>query len=110
MAVREVSTRSEFKEQVLDSKKVVLVDFWAPWCPPCRMMAPHLETVARKMEKTVEVVKIDIESSEDAAALANEYEVQGIPNLLIFKDGSPVNQLVGMYPAPALEQELEKHN
>lgn len=109
MAIYNVETKAEFEEKVLKSKKVVLVDFWATWCPPCRMMAPVLEKIGDKMENDVDVVKIEVEKTPDNAALAEEYEVQGIPNLQIFKNGERVEQLVGVIPQAAIEQDLKKH-
>ena len=106
MALYNTLTKQDFDEKVLNSDKVVLVDFWAQWCPPCRMMAPILEQTARAMDKTVDIVKIDIEESPDNQQLAQQYGVQGIPNMQIFKNGAVVDELVGMRPAPVLEKEL----
>jgi thioredoxin 1 len=103
------TTKQEFEDKVLRNDKVVLVDFWATWCPPCRMMAPILEKVSDKMKDDVDIVKIDVEASPDNGELAAEYGVQGIPNMQIFKDGKVVDQLVGAHPQPALEDELAKH-
>lgn len=108
MAVQNTLTKSEFKEKVLDSDKVVLVDFWAAWCAPCRMMAPILENVDKKIGG-VDIVKVNVEESPDNGELAAEYGVQGIPNMQVFKGGKVVDQLVGMRPEPVLEDELKKH-
>ncbi|HTK39461.1 MAG TPA: thioredoxin [Patescibacteria group bacterium] len=108
MAVINTTTNDEFKTKVLQSDKVVLVDFWAGWCMPCRMMAPILENVAAKMDKDIDVVKVDVEATQDNAMLANTYGVQGIPNMQIFKNGKMVNQLIGMRPQAVLEQELSQ--
>ena len=109
MAIINVTTKDEFEKSALKNDKVVLVDFWAPWCPPCRMIAPILEELSKKMEADVDVIKIDIEESEENAAIAKEYGVQGIPNMQIFKDGKVVEELIGMRPAAVLEDELKKH-
>ena len=109
MATISTKTRDEFKENVLDSKKVVLVDFWAEWCPPCRAMAPILEDISEDMVDNVAVVKVNVEESEDNAKLAAEHGVQGIPNMQVFKGGKVVDQLVGMRPRGVLEEELSKH-
>lgn len=103
-----VATRSEFEDIVLKNDKVVLVDFWAAWCAPCRMMAPILDNLAKKMDD-VEIVKINIEESTDARDLAIEYGVQGIPNMQVFKNGKVVDELVGMRPQGTLEEELKAH-
>lgn len=108
MTTKAVTTRSEFDEIVLKSDKVVLVDFWAAWCAPCRMMAPILDNVAKKMDD-IEVVKINIEESADARDLAIEYGVQGIPNMQVFKSGKVVDELIGMRPQGTLEDELKVH-
>lgn len=109
MAIINTTTDKEFETNVIKSDKVVLVDFWAQWCPPCRMMAPILENVAKKMDDEVEVVKVDVEASPDNGQLAAKYGVQGIPNMQIFKGGSVVDELVGMRPQAVLEDELKKH-
>lgn len=109
MSLINTTTNDEFSSKVLKNDKVVLVDFWAQWCMPCRMMAPILENVAEKMEKDVEVVKVDVEASQDNGALAGKYGVQGIPNMQVFKGGEVVAQIIGMRPQAALEEELTKH-
>ncbi|PID31261.1 thioredoxin [Candidatus Saccharibacteria bacterium] len=109
MALTNVTSAAEFKKHVLENDKLVLVDFWAQWCPPCRMMAPILEKVAEGMKDDIDIVKIDVEASDDNGKLAAEYEVQGIPNLQVFKDGKVVDQLVGMRPQAVLEDDLKKH-
>ena len=109
MALYNTVSREEFEEKVLKNDKVVLVDFWAQWCPPCRAMAPALEEIAKKMDANVDVAKVDIEQSPDNGALAQQYGVQGIPNMQIFKDGKVVDELVGMRSAAVLEDEIKKH-
>ena len=109
MAVINTTTKDEFEEKVLKSDKVVLVDFWAQWCPPCRAMAPVLDMTARNMEKEIDIVKIDIEETPDNSQLAMEYGVRGIPNMKVFKDGKMVEEIVGMRPQPALEGILKNH-
>lgn len=109
MALYTTTTQSEFEKKVRSNSKLVLVDFWAQWCPPCRAMAPVLETIAKKMDKNVDVVKVDVEASADNAALAQKYGVQGIPNMQLFKNGEVVDELVGMRPQMVLEDELKAH-
>ncbi len=76
---------------------------------PCRMMAPILENVAKKMGEDVDIVKVDVEATQENAMLAGKYGVQGIPNMQIFKNGKVVDQLIGMRPQAVLEDELSKH-
>lgn len=107
MSVIDTKTKAEFKYNVVDSNKVVLVDFWAEWCPPCRAMAPVLNAMDRKYDG-LEVVKVNVEESQDNAMLAQEHGVSGIPNMVIYKGGKQVKNLVGMRPAPVLENELKE--
>ncbi len=109
MALHNTLTREEFDEKVLKSKKVVLVDFWAKWCPPCRAMAPVLESTAKAMDDIADIVKVDIEESPNNSQLAGEYEVRSIPNMVVFKDGKVVDTIVGMVPQSVLESTLKKH-
>ncbi len=109
MTLHSLTTKQEFEDKVLKSDKVVLVDFWAQWCPPCRAMAPVLHMVAEKMDKHVDVVKVDIEATPDNAALAGEYHVQSIPNMNVFKNGKVVDTIVGIVPAAALEDTLKSY-
>ncbi len=109
MALITTTTKQEFEEKVIKSKKVVLVDFWAEWCPPCRAMAPVLEKLAKEMDDDVDVVKVDTEASSDNAALAMQYEVRSIPNMNVFKGGKVVDTVIGMVPQVVLESTLKKH-
>ena len=109
MALYTITTKQEFEEKVLKSDKVVLVDFWAEWCPPCRAMAPILHQVGDEMDRQVDIVKVDIESGVDNANLAGQYEVRSIPNMILFKNGKPVDTLIGAMPKLALEDALKKH-
>lgn len=107
MSVINTANKDEFTKYVNESDKVVLVDFWAEWCPPCRAMAPVLEHMARKYDDKLDVVKVDIEQSAENQQLAVDHGVQGIPNMVVYKDGKMVKNLVGMRPAPVLENELK---
>ena len=100
---------AEFKTNVVDNDKLVIVDFWAAWCPPCRMMAPVLEKIAHDMSDKVDVVKVDVEASDENQQLAAAHGVQGIPNLQIYKAGKLVDELVGYRPGDVLTTEITKH-
>lgn len=109
MTVNNANDKTDFEDKVLKSDKLVLVDFWAAWCVPCRMMSPILDNVAKKFAGDVEIVKVNIEDSEDNRQLAVDYGVQGIPNMQIFKNGKVVDQLIGVRPQGTLEDELKAH-
>ncbi|BCL36193.1 thioredoxin [Nostoc sp. MS1] len=99
-------TDSTFKQEVLDSDVPVLVDFWAPWCGPCRMVAPVVEEVAQQYEGKVKVVKVN---TDENPQVASQYGIRSIPTLMIFKGGAKVDMVVGAVPKTTLSQTLEKH-
>jgi len=99
-------TGDNFHQEVLQSSLPVLVDFYASWCGPCKMMAPTLESVAEKYRYRLKVCKCDI---DEAGLLAARYEIMSVPTLMVFRGGAPVARLVGAMPAAALEQELNKY-
>lgn len=107
MALYNITSRSEYEEKVLKSNKLVLVDFWAAWCPPCRAMAPTLEALAKELDEKFDIVKVDVEASADNGSLANEHGVQGIPNMQLFQGGKHVDTIIGLVPRPVLEAKLK---
>lgn len=108
MALYNTTTKQEFEEKVLKSDKVVLVDFWAEWCPPCRAMAPILHDVADELDKIVDIVKVNIEDGNENSALAVEYKVSSIPNMNVFKGGEVVDHIIGMVPKLHLVDKLQQ--
>ncbi len=97
---------SDFKEVVLDSELPVLVDFWAPWCGPCRMVAPVVEEIAQQYEGKIKVVKLN---TDENPQIASQYGIRSIPTLMVFKDGEKKDMVVGAVPKTTLSNTLEKH-
>jgi len=96
-------TDTNFAAEVLESSQAVLVDFWAPWCGPCRIVAPHLEELNNERED-LRVVKLNTDDNPETAA---RYNVMSIPTLLLFKNGQVAHQIIGALPKNRLVQELE---
>ncbi len=99
-------TDSTFQEEVLDSDTPVLVDFWAPWCGPCRMVSPVVDEIADQYEGQVKVVKLN---TDENPKVAGDYGIRSIPTLMIFKGGQRVDMVVGAVPKSTLANTLEKH-
>ena len=96
-------TDSNFQAEVLESETPVLVDFWAPWCGPCRIIAPSLEELNDEMDN-LRVVKLNVDENQQTAA---QYDVMSIPTLIVFKNGQPAKKIIGAMPKKRLEQEIE---
>ena len=99
-------TDKNFEEEVLKSSIPVLVDFWAEWCAPCRVLAPIVEELAGELQGKMKVAKLNVDEAQD---LAGEYEVMSIPTILIFKNGEPVEQMVGVMPKAQLLAKIQPH-
>lgn len=106
MALEVTITAENFKSEVLDSAIPVVVDVWAEWCGPCRMIAPVLAKIAEDYKGKLKVAKLN---ADEQAELAAKYNVQSLPTLLLFKGGKVVNQQVGAAPRPVLERLFKDH-
>jgi thioredoxin 1 len=95
-------TDTNFQAEVIESETPILVDFWAPWCGPCRVVAPVLEEIAAERED-LRIVKLNVDENQQTAAT---FEVLSIPTLILFKDGQVAKKVIGAYPKRKLEAEL----
>jgi thioredoxin 1 len=104
--VKEVSDNS-FENEVLESKKPVLVDFWAAWCGPCRMLAPTVEAIAVQHSESATVVKLNV---DDNPSIAERYQIRSIPTLILFSEGREVERVIGATSKESISRMIEKYS
>ena len=95
-----------FEREVVESPTPVLVDFWAEWCGPCKMITPVLEQIAEEQNDKLKIVKLNVDENP---SMLQKFGIRGIPTMILFKGGQPVETIVGFMPKPALMGKLEKH-
>lgn len=98
-------TDQNFQDQVLKSTKPVLVDFWAPWCGPCRMVSPVVEELGEEYKDKITVAKVNV---DDNPQVSGQYGIMSIPTLMVFKNGQPVKSTIGAQPKEALKQMVDE--
>ncbi|MAG91869.1 thioredoxin [Candidatus Woesearchaeota archaeon] len=97
-------TKDNFEKDVLNNKLPVLVDFWAPWCGPCRIVGPVLEKLSSEFANKLVFAKLNVDENQDTAA---KHDVRGIPCMIIFKDGKELDRVVGAFPEPELRKRID---
>ena len=98
--------QDEFEKEVLNEEGVVVVDFFATWCGPCKMLAPVFEDLGNEMKDSAKFVKVDIDQSMD---IARKFMISTVPTMMIFKDGKPVETMVGFMPKAVIKSKVEAH-
>ncbi|MBI5137231.1 MAG: thioredoxin [Nitrospirae bacterium] len=97
---------ADFEKEVLQASTLVMVDFWAPWCGPCKMIAPTVDALAKEYDGRCKVVKVNTDENQD---VATRYQVMGIPTLLFIKNGQAVDKVVGAASSQTLKDKIESH-
>jgi thioredoxin 1 len=105
--VLNLNGEQEFTKEARESELPILVDFWAPWCMPCKMMIPILDELSEKMDGKIKVAKVDTENQENAK-LAMEFNIQSIPNMKLFKNGKVIGEFIGLRDLETLKSEIEE--
>ncbi len=98
-------TDENFQQEVLDSETPVLVDFWADWCQPCKMIAPVVEQIAEEYDGKVKIGKLDVDSNQQTSQAMG---IRGIPALIIFNEGKPVDQIIGVVPKSIIQKKIDE--
>lgn len=100
-----ILTGDNFKKEVLDYKGIVLIDFWAPWCAPCKMVSPIVEEIGQEYSGKIKVGKLNV---DEASEIATKYNIMSIPTLLFFKDGKIIEQIIGMQDKKNFTDKIEE--
>ncbi|MET1044968.1 MAG: thioredoxin [Microbacteriaceae bacterium] len=106
MSVAKTVTDATFEAEVLNSDKTILVDFWAEWCGPCRMVSPILDQIAAEHSEKIQIVKLNVDENP---ATAMKYQITSIPAMKVYQGGNVVKTVIGAKPKPALEQDLAEY-
>jgi thioredoxin 1 len=99
-------TDSNFKKEVLESDKLILIDFWAPWCGPCKMVAPVLEDISMEYSEKIKIGKCNVDDNQE---ISLSYNIKSIPTFLLFKDGKEIDRTIGALPKERLVNFFSKH-
>ena len=99
-------TDADFTKEVLESEKLVIVDFWAPWCGPCRQLGPIIDEISKEVGESVKVFKMNVDESRETAS---KYGVQSVPTLMLFKEGAPFSTKIGVSPKNIILDWIKEH-
>lgn len=98
--------KDNIESEIINAKGIIVADFWAPWCGPCRKLGPVLEELEKTFEGKVKLVKVNADENLD---IMKQFSVSGLPTLLVFKDGEPVERMAGLIPKSSIVNNIEKH-